>query len=220
MQAKKAMNVDFILNDLHDLVQESTEGAERVRKIVTDLKGFSHQSEENDQLTDVNQLIEDIIPIVWNEIKYKATLEKDYGKITQVLCRPRLLGQVIINLLVNAVHAIEKQGVITLKTFQQNDKVVIAISDNGCGMTADIVKRIFDPFFTTKEVGVGTGLGLSISYDIIKQHGGEMLVDSEVDAGTTFTIQLPAADNSLAEADETDGPMDSSHLPEMGIYQP
>jgi two-component system NtrC family sensor kinase len=199
-EVKRALNIDYVLSDLADLISESSDGAERVRKIVADLKGFSHQTEEHDQLTDINKLIEDIIPIVWNEIKYKATLQKDYGQVTKVLCRPRLLGQVIINLLVNAVQSIEKQGVITLATAQSGDCVLISIADDGCGIPEDIVKRIFDPFFTTKEVGVGTGLGLSISYDIIKQHGGDMRVSSVPQRGTTFTISLPAAKSGATNA--------------------
>jgi len=188
---KKEINLDFILNDIGDLVRESLEGAERVRRIVSDLKGFSHQSKDTVELTDINRMIEGLIPIVWNEIKYKATLKRDFGGLPQIYCRQRLIGQVIINLLINAVQSIDKQGVITLSTWHENGTVSISVADTGCGISEEIAKKIMDPFFTTKEVGVGTGLGLSISYDIIKQHGGELIVDSVLGAGSTFTVCLP-----------------------------
>jgi len=96
-----------------------------------------------------------------------------------------------MNLLVNAAHAINGHGVIRVKTFSEGDDIVVSISDTGMGIAPENLTRIFEPFFTTKEVGKGTGLGLSISYDIIKKHGGEMTVASEVGSGTTFTVRLP-----------------------------
>jgi signal transduction histidine kinase len=117
---------------------------------------------------------------------------KEYGDLPHVWCNMGQLNQVFLNILVNAAHAIEVQGEITITTWEDNGNVLIAISDTGNGIKPENVKRIFDPFFTTKEVGKGTGLGLAIAYDIItNKHGGTINVASEVGVGTTFTIILP-----------------------------
>lgn len=106
-------------------------------------------------------------------------------------CHPQQINQVISNLLVNAAHAIVQQGVITVRTCQEQGFVLLTITDTGTGIRPELFNRIFDPFFTTKDVGKGTGLGLSISYNIIKKHGGEITVESEVGVGSTFTVKLP-----------------------------
>lgn len=188
---RQAARVEQIVADINDLLQESLDGSGRVRKIVSDLKGFAHQGEEAEKLADLNQLIESTIPIVWNEIKYKAILNREYAEIPAVPCHPRLISQVFTNLMINAVQAIEKQGEITVRTWREAETVCLSVADTGRGIPPNVVKRIFDPFFTTKEIGVGTGLGLSISYDIIKQHGGELLVETAVGEGSTFTVRLP-----------------------------
>jgi two-component system NtrC family sensor kinase len=140
---------------------------------------------------DLNECLETTITIAWNELKYKTTLNRDYGELPLVQCLPQQLNQVFLNLLVNAAHAIEKQGEITIRTRGEGSRVTIAVHDTGCGIPQEIRHRIFEPFFTTKAVGKGTGLGLSISYDIIKKHGGNIEVESGPDCGTTFTITLP-----------------------------
>ena len=131
--------------------------------------------------------------IVRNEIRYVADLDLKLGNIPPVVCNPQQINQVIANLLVNAAHAIEGHGRITVSTSSELDQVFLTVSDTGCGIPAEILTRIFDPFFTTKEVGKGTGLGLNISYDIVKKHGGEITIESEPGVGTTFTIRLPAS---------------------------
>jgi len=118
-------------------------------------------------------------------------LHKEYGEIPRVVCNSGQINQVFLNILVNAAQAIEGHGEITVRTWQEQENVFIAISDTGSGISADHLNRIYEPFFTTKEVGKGTGLGLSISYDIIKKHDGEIRVISEENKGTTFTIRLP-----------------------------
>jgi signal transduction histidine kinase len=141
---------------------------------------------------DINEGLDSTLSIAWNELKYKTTVTKEYGQLPFVWCNMGQLNQVFLNILVNAAHAIEVQGEITISTREENDKVVIAISDNGSGIKPENLKRIFDPFFTTKEVGKGTGLGLAIAYDIItNKHYGTIEVQSEVGIGTTFTITLP-----------------------------
>lgn len=194
-KARKKLDLDYILDDLGPLLAESTEGAERVRRIVLDLKDFARPDSEEMQDADLNQLIQSTINIVRNELKYVAQLDLKLGELPPVVCHPQQINQVISNLLVNAAHAIEQQGVITVTTSQQGNHVVLMVSDTGKGIQPENRSRIFDPFFTTKAVGKGTGLGLSISYDIIKKHNGEITVESEVGVGTTFTVRLPVNEN-------------------------
>jgi PAS domain S-box-containing protein len=189
---RKALKIDYITGDLNNLINESLEGADRVKKIVQDLKNFSRVDESEFKTADINSGLESTINIVWNELKYKATLVKEYGNIPLTVCNPGQLNQVFMNLLVNAAHAIEKQGEIRVRTWLEGRLIKIAISDTGSGISEDNQRRIFEPFFTTKEIGKGTGLGLSIAYDIIKNHNGLIKVDSEVGKGTTFTISIPA----------------------------
>ena len=190
-EKKKALKIDYITGDLNNLINESLEGADRVKKIVQDLKNFSRVDESEFKTADINSGLESTINIVWNELKYKATLVKEYGDIPLTVCNPGQLNQVFMNMLVNAAHAIEKQGEIRVRTWFERGLINITISDSGTGISEENQRRIFEPFFTTKEVGKGTGLGLSIAYDIIKKHNGIMKVDSEVGKGTTFTISIP-----------------------------
>jgi signal transduction histidine kinase len=190
-EKRKTLKIDFIIEDIKDLIQESLEGAERVKKIVQDLKTFSRVDQTEQKPADINECIESTINIVWNELKYKTTLQKEYGDIPQTICYPQQLNQVFMNILVNAAHAIEKQGIITVRTWRENGSIFASFSDTGRGIDPEHLSRIFEPFFTTKEVGKGTGLGLSITYDIIKKHGGEITVQSEVGKGTTFAIHIP-----------------------------
>jgi len=190
-RARSRFKVDYILEDSRSLLTESKEGAERVRIIVQNLKSFSRVDEAQESYVDLNDCLENTITIAWNELKYKATLNREYGELPQVRCLPQQLNQVFLNILVNAAHAIENKGVVTVKTRTDRDRVVIAIHDTGCGIPVEIQNRIFEPFFTTKEVGKGTGLGLSLSYDIVKKHGGTLEVASSAGIGTTFTITLP-----------------------------
>ena len=134
------------------------------------------------------------INVVWNELKYKADVAKDYGDLPQVQCYPQLLNQVFMNLLVNAAQSIEKRGEIKIKTRANNGYVEIMISDSGSGIPKKNLPRIFDPFFTTKKIGKGTGLGLNVAYNIIKKHQGEIDVKSDVGKGTMFIIRIPTAE--------------------------
>jgi two-component system NtrC family sensor kinase len=186
-EARKRLKIDLILEDAHQLIAESQDGAGRVRRIVQDLKSFSRVDLAETALIDLNESLETTINIAWSELKYVAELIRDFGEIPKVRCFPQQLNQVFLNLLVNAAHALgENRGQITVGTRQEEDQVLVTVSDTGCGMPPEVQRRIFEPFFTTKEVGKGTGLGLSISYDIIKKHGGTIEVESEVGRGTTL----------------------------------
>jgi two-component system, NtrC family, sensor kinase len=189
--ARRKFKVDYIMGDARSLLAESQDGAERVRTIVQNLKSFSRVDDAQANYVDLNDCLESTVTIAWNELKYKTTLKRDYGELPAVKCLPQQLNQVFLNILVNAAHAIEKQGEVTISTRQEGEQVAISIHDTGSGIPPEIRDRIFEPFFTTKEVGKGTGLGLSISYDIIKKHNGSIEVESSAETGTTFTIKLP-----------------------------
>ncbi|KAF0215119.1 MAG: multi-sensor signal transduction histidine [Geobacteraceae bacterium] len=190
-EKRKVLKLDYILDDAKDLIRESLDGTGRVQKIVQDLKTFSRVDAVEHSLVDINTCLESTINIVWNEIKYKATLQRDFGALPQIKCYPQQLNQVFMNLLINAAHAIDKEGTITVRSRFEAGLIHVAVSDTGCGIPEELRTRIFEPFFTTKEVGKGTGLGLSISYDIVKKHDGEIVVASEVGKGTTFTVIVP-----------------------------
>jgi two-component system NtrC family sensor kinase len=175
-----------------DLIHESSDGAQRVRQIVQDLKSFSRVDGTEFANSDINVGLESTLSIAANELKYKTTVTKEYGQLPHVWCNMGQLNQVFLNILVNAAHAIVDHGEIRITTWEENGTVRVAISDTGGGIPPENVKRIFDPFFTTKEVGKGTGLGLAIAYDIIvNKHCGQIDVESEVGVGTAFTIILP-----------------------------
>lgn len=188
---RKKLKIDYISKDAKDLISESMDGADRVRRIVQDLKSFSRMDQTDCTLVNLNETLETTINIAWNEIKYVATLNREFGDIPELKCYPQQLGQVFLNLLVNAAQAMDSQGAITVRTWSDETSVFVSVSDTGKGVPAKDLSRIFEPFFTTKEVGKGTGLGLSISYGIVKNHGGEITAQSEIGKGSTFTVRIP-----------------------------
>lgn len=190
---KKQADLDFLQEDVVALMRESQEGIVRVRKIVQDLKEFSHVDSKLDWTwMDLHKGMDSTLNIINNEIKYKADVIKEYGQIPDIECISSQINQVIMNLLVNAAHAIGKErGRITIRTGREGEMVWIEIEDTGCGIAKENLSRIFDPFYTTKAAGKGTGLGLSLSYGIIQKHGGHIAVQSEVGKGTVFRITLP-----------------------------
>jgi PAS domain S-box-containing protein len=190
------MDLAYILEDVQSLIAESREGTERIKRIVEDLKHFAHPGQDKVQETDVNAGLASTLNIVNNELKYKATVIREFGELPIISANPQQLNQVFANILVNAAQAIAEQGEIRVRTQQVDDFVEILISDTGCGIPAENLEKIFDPFFTTKEVGKGTGLGMNIAYNIIKKHQGDILVQSKVGEGTTFSIRLPVEGGS------------------------
>jgi two-component system NtrC family sensor kinase len=193
-EIKSRVDYGFLQHDLPQLVEESREGIERVKKIVADLRDFSHAGDMDSDdwvAADVHRGLQSTINIVWNELKYKAELVQDFGELPPVECMPSQLNQVFLNLLVNAGHAIADKGVITIQTRRVGDEVRISVTDSGCGIPPENLARIFDPFFTTKAVGKGTGLGLALSYGIVQKHNGRIEVDSTPGAGSTFRVVLP-----------------------------
>ncbi len=191
---RKKLKMDFILDDIDSLIKESLEGAERVKKIVLDLKNFARHGDEEAEMANINGCIRSSLNIVWNELKYKASINKNFGDIPLTKCYPLLLGQVFMNILINSAHAIKEHGDITIKTWQEEKSIYVSILDTGCGISKENINKVFDPFFTTKDVGEGTGLGMSISYDIIKKHNGSIKVESETGKWSRFIVKIPVID--------------------------
>lgn len=190
---KEKVDLEYTMQDSKALLQETYEGIARVKKIVEDLKDFSHVDEAKWQWADLHKGIDSTLNVVNNEIKYKADVVKEYGDLPQVECLISQLNQVVMNLLVNAAHAIDDKhrGTITVRTGVEQDGVWIEIADSGKGMDKETRKRIFEPFYTTKPVGKGTGLGLSLAYGIIQKHHGTINVESEEGKGARFHIWIP-----------------------------
>ncbi|MFH1397779.1 MAG: ATP-binding protein [Candidatus Omnitrophota bacterium] len=186
---KKESNLDYIFDELPKLINESANGAQRVKKIVQDLLTFSTIGEAEEDRVNLNEIMESVLSIVGDEFKPKAEVIKEYADIPLLTCCPQQISQVFINLLTNAVQAIKDKGEITIKTYSKDADIFIEISDTGSGISEESLKRIFDPFFTTKPIG--TGLGLSMVYNIIQKHKGEIIVKSKVGIGTNFIVRLP-----------------------------
>lgn len=200
---RKDLDIDYLKDDIPNLMRESRDGIQRVRKIVQDLKDFSRVDARQEwESVNLHHGIDSTLNIVNNEIKYKADVIKEYGDLPEVQCLPSEMNQVFMNLLVNAAHAITaERGTITIRTGTEGTNAWIEVADNGQGIAPENLQRIFDPFFTTKPVGKGTGLGLSLSYGIVQKHQGRMEVRSEVGQGTTFRVTLPLHHSATAAQD-------------------
>ncbi|WP_374580405.1 ATP-binding protein [Pseudoduganella sp.] len=199
---RKEIDADYLRADLGSLLSESMDGLDRIKRIVQDMKDFSHVSGGEMLAANIETGLDSTLNVVWNEIKYKAEVVKQYSGVPEIECIPSQLNQVFMNLLVNAAHAIEARGSIVLRTAYDDASITVVVSDTGSGIPPENLGRIFEPFFTTKPVGKGTGLGLSMSYSIVQKHGGRIEVESELGKGSTFRVILPrqmAA--SSAEAD-------------------
>nr|WP_246480547.1 ATP-binding protein [Motiliproteus sediminis] len=190
-ELERKIDFDFVRDDLASLIAENEQGLERVKQIIKDLKDFSHVDRAEWVRGDLLKGLDSTLNVVWNELKYKAEVVKEYTRLPQIECMPSQLNQVFMNLLVNAAHAIEGQGVITIRTGIDGERVWVEVADTGKGIPAEYLPRLFEPFFTTKPVGKGTGLGLSVSYGIVAKHHGEITVDSVVGEGTRFRVWLP-----------------------------
>lgn len=190
--------------ELNALLDEAAEGAERVTQIVRDLKVFSRGDEQRaDAAISVEGVIESSLNMAANELRHRARIVKDFEDLPFVRANRARLGQVFINLLINAAQAIPEghrdENEVRILLRSEDDRVIVAISDTGTGIADESRKRIFDPFFTTKPVGVGTGLGLPICHRIVEEIGGEISVESAPGRGSTFTVALPLCAASPAE---------------------
>jgi signal transduction histidine kinase len=188
---KQEIDTAFLREDIGALLNESLDGLQRVKRIVQDLKDFSHVDKTELESANLETGLESTLNVVWNELKYKAKVVKEYAGMPHIDCFPSQLNQVFMNLLINAAHAIEDQGQITIRTGYGDDDVWVEVEDTGKGIAPELLGRIFEPFFTTKPVGQGTGLGLSLSYGIVHKHHGRIDVSSVVGKGSVFRVVLP-----------------------------
>ena len=205
-EIKKQENVNLIFKDVEDIFGECTDGFQRMTSIVKNLKDFSRiDHAEFIETYDLHSGIESTLVVARNEYKYVAEIEKSLSDLPLIECNGGEINQVLLNIIVNAAHAIKSQGredagKISIKTYCDDVYIFCEIRDDGPGIPQQIIGKIFDPFFTTKEVGSGTGLGLSISYDIIvNKHKGDLTVKSKVGEGTTFAIKLPIKSANMIE---------------------
>lgn len=189
----RELEMDYLKEDIPQLMTESRDGIQRVRKIVQDLKDFSRaDAPQTWEWVQLHKGIDSTLNIVNNEIKYKADVVREYGTLPDVHCLPSELNQVFLNMLVNAAQAIDgDRGTITLRTGTDGEQVWVEIADTGAGIPPENLSRIFDPFFTTKPIGQGTGLGLSLSYGIVQKHHGKITATSTPGQGSCFRITLP-----------------------------
>jgi len=192
-QLKLSLEYDYIRNDVEALIVESEDGIERVKKIITALKDFSHIEEEEFVQADLLRGLESTLNMVNNELKYKAEVVREFADLPPVECIASQINQIVMNLLINAAHAIVQFGVITLRCGHEGAWVWIEVEDTGSGIDPDILKRVYDPFFTTKPVGQGTGLGLTLSYNILQKHHGRFDVESTPGQGSRFRFWLPVS---------------------------
>lgn len=198
-EAEQNCDFEFISAEVPRAIEQSLDGAGRVARIVRAMKEFSHPDSADKTATDLNKAIESTITVARNEWKYVSNLVKDFDEsLPAVVCYPGDINQVVLNLIVNASHAIKEKakegekGQITVATRLRSDFVEISIADTGAGIPEAIRGRVFDPFFTTKEVGKGTGQGLALAYTVVvKKHGGKIWFETEVGKGTTFFVTLP-----------------------------
>lgn len=188
---RRDIDISFVREDVASLLTESMDGLQRVKRIVQDLRDFSHVNESEKQWANLEGGLDSTLNVAWSELKVKAEVSKEYGRIPEIECIPSQLNQVFMNLLLNAAHAIERQGRITIRTGQEEENVWVEVQDTGTGIKPEHLGRVFDPFFTTKPVGQGTGLGLSLSYGIVQKHEGRIAVKSEVGVGSVFRVTLP-----------------------------
>jgi signal transduction histidine kinase len=188
-----------LIENLPRALDRSLEGLDRVAVIVRSMKEFAHPDRRDMMATDLNQAIRSTLTIARSEYRSVADVETDLGDIPLVTCHSGDVNQAILNIVVNAAHAIgdivrgtEQRGVIRVSTHVEDETVVISIRDSGGGIPERIATQIFDPFFTTKEVGKGTGQGLAIARAVVNEkHGGSLTFESEAGKGTTFFIRLP-----------------------------
>jgi len=194
---KEEIDLDYLTYEIKHLLKGINEGAVRTAEIVKGLKIFSRLDEDDLKVADIHEGIESTLIICNNLFNNKVDIERNYGKLDLVECYPGKLNQVFLNIISNAVYAINKKfgdntgGMIRITTRQENEQVFLQFEDNGVGMSEETQHKIFEPFYTTKDVGEGTGLGMSIAYNTVKKHNGQILVSSEVGQGSQFIIELP-----------------------------
>ncbi len=198
------LDPEFLFKEINDLLNGVEEGAVRTRDIVAGLRNFSRLDESDFKVANINEGIESTLVLLHNKIKHSIEVHRNYGDIPDIECLPGKLNQVFMNILGNAIQAMDGKGELFISTSLVGDKIRLSFRDTGVGMTEEVRKHIFEPFYTTKSVGEGTGLGLSISFGIIETHKGSIEVESEVGKGTEMIIYLPVHSAASQESDKRD----------------
>lgn len=185
-------DIGFIASDMQSIIKDCVDGLKRIKDIVSNLKSFARADDTEEHRFDLNQTIENTLKVVWNELKYKVTLHKELeNSLPTILGNEGQVSQVVMNILLNAAQAMDKEGEVFIRTKNLGKDVQFEIEDTGSGMSQEVRDKIFDPFFTTKGVNEGTGLGLSITFGIIEKHHGQIECESEEGKGTLFRVRLP-----------------------------
>jgi signal transduction histidine kinase len=199
-QSMRENEIEASIEEARDLTIDSIDGLKDLTEMAQSLKDFSRLDRSPIGSFDVNAGLEKSLMIARNALKHRANIRKFFGEVPEIECSPSQINQIFLNIITNASQAIDEGGEIAITTaLHGTDRVSISIADNGCGIPEENLSKIRDPFFTTKEVGTGTGLGLSIVDEIMRAHGGELIIESEVGKGSSFTILLPikqAAENT------------------------
>jgi signal transduction histidine kinase len=209
-ESAREHDLDYIIEDTPQAIQQGLDGVQRVAHIVRAMKDFSHVQREEVTAADLNHSINSTLTVARNEYKYHADVVTELGEIPLVECYIGEINQVLLNLLVNAAHAIadtQKRGTITIRSQRlDEDHVEISFTDTGTGIPPEVRNRIFDPFFTTKEIGKGTGQGLTMAHQtVVRKHGGSLTFDTEMGKGTTFRIRLPVKATAASGVDTQEG---------------
>jgi signal transduction histidine kinase len=199
-QMESDIDVEFVVEEVPSAIQQTLDGVERVATIVRAMKAFGYTSNEEKAPVDLNEAIANTLVVATSELKYVADVETDFGELPRVWCFVGDINQVVLNLVVNAAHAITAagsvRGTITVRTAVDGDQVMISVRDSGTGIPPEVADRVFEPFFTTKEVGKGTGQGLSLCWSlVVDRHHGSISFETEPGRGTTFVVRLPIQPN-------------------------
>ena len=187
-------DMDFLLTDFRELLDESVGGVDRVTRIVSDLKGFSSVDKPQEEVVDINELVANVCAMAERNLPAGSRLTRSLGESKPLLSLPGHLSQAFLAVIQNAIQAIQPRGSdgeVSVASHFAASAMFITIRDNGCGIPVALLPRVFDPFFTTRSVGQGTGLGLTVARDIVRAHGGDIVVESAPDQGTTVTIKVP-----------------------------
>jgi len=189
----KELKLDFILQDAEELLKQSMEGAERIKKIVADLKSFAHIDEAPEADVDLNVELERTVSVLAPSLPADAAVERNLTPLPRILCNPGLICQAFVNIIQNSLASRGTGLCLRICSATEGDSAVVTIADNGRGIPPEQLSRVFDPFFTTQDVGKGTGMGLTVAREIIMSYGGTIAIDSREGAGTTVIIRLPQA---------------------------
>ncbi|QPK63901.1 response regulator [Methylomonas sp. LL1] len=194
-ELKQQVDLDFLRQDIPDLIAESKQGLSRVRDIIQNLNKYAQVDSADWQLVDLHECLDSTLNIFYNESNKHCTVRKEYGTLPEIACLPSQLNQVFMSLLMNAAQAIETEGNIIIRTGCNDSRVWVDIADNGQGIAPEHLTRLFEPFFTTRAVGQGIGLGLSAAESIVRSHHGNIEVSSKLGEGSTFRVWLPISQN-------------------------